>query len=122
MVKYVGDLDADKDLEILKCNGINLDEESLKRYKIRTRVLKTGVANGYLPAEIGQFVTKKVHLGFNKIKPKHISDLIEDCNLRQKKGEIEDDEKFYEEIGKGTKEALEFNKRFVICDIYIYST
>lgn len=58
MVEYVKTLDVDKDLEILRTNGIELADRANFVFRIQHMVLKLGVLGGYVPKDIGDLLIR----------------------------------------------------------------
>lgn len=57
MVEYVKTLDVDKDLEILRTNGIELGGRAVFVFRVQHMVLKLGVLGGNVPKDIGHLLT-----------------------------------------------------------------
>ncbi|KAL0862899.1 hypothetical protein Bca101_042017 [Brassica carinata] len=60
MVEYVKALDVDKDLEILRRNGIELGDRAMFVFRVQHMVLKLGVLGGNVPRDIGHLLTQNL--------------------------------------------------------------
>ncbi|KAL0703108.1 hypothetical protein Bca4012_069533 [Brassica carinata] len=60
MVEYVKTLDVDKDLEILRTNGIELGDRATFVFRVQHMVLKLGVLGGNVPKDIGNLLIENL--------------------------------------------------------------
>ncbi|CAH8322648.1 unnamed protein product [Eruca vesicaria subsp. sativa] len=60
MVEYVKTLDVDKDLEILRTNGIELGERAMSAFRVQHLVLNLGVLGGNVPRDIGRLFSESL--------------------------------------------------------------
>ncbi|KAL2342666.1 hypothetical protein Fmac_003951 [Flemingia macrophylla] len=58
-VDYIKSLDAEKDLELLKCYGWNIPLECARTFRISTMLLKKGVERGLTPHAIGSIMCRE---------------------------------------------------------------
>ncbi|CAF2307346.1 unnamed protein product [Brassica rapa subsp. narinosa] len=63
MVEYVKTLDVDKDLEILRTNGIELGGRAVFVFRVQHMVLKLSVLGGNVPKDIGHLLTHPLRGG-----------------------------------------------------------
>ncbi|KAL9330026.1 hypothetical protein ACSQ67_005029 [Phaseolus vulgaris] len=58
-VEYINSLDAEKDLELLKCYGWDIPLQCARTLRISTMLLKRGVERGLTPYEIGSIMCRE---------------------------------------------------------------
>ncbi|KAK7369791.1 hypothetical protein VNO80_11836 [Phaseolus coccineus] len=58
-VEYINSLDAEKDLELLKCYGWDIPLQCARTLRISTMLLKRGVERGLTPHEIGSIMCRE---------------------------------------------------------------
>lgn len=58
-VNYINSLDAEKDLELLKCYGWDIPLECARTLRISTMLLKKGVERGLTPYAIGSIMCRE---------------------------------------------------------------
>lgn len=58
-VDYINSLDAEKDLELLKCYGWDIPLECARTLRISTMLLKKGVERGLTPYAIGSIMCRE---------------------------------------------------------------
>ncbi|WVZ25542.1 hypothetical protein V8G54_004086 [Vigna mungo] len=58
-IEYINSLDAEKDLELLKCYGWDMPLQCARTLRISTMLLKKGVERGLTPYEIGSIMCRE---------------------------------------------------------------
>ncbi|KAF6174631.1 hypothetical protein GIB67_006283 [Kingdonia uniflora] len=58
IIEYVNSLDAEKDLQILKANGIDMPLDCIRVLRISTKLLKKAVDKGLSPRQIGSIMCR----------------------------------------------------------------
>ncbi|GLJ16678.1 hypothetical protein SUGI_0286430 [Cryptomeria japonica] len=73
-LKYIESLDADKDIELLRCHGWNLSLECSRVLRVSTMLLKKGAAAGLTPYEIALIMCRE-----SLNKPSDIENIMEEA-------------------------------------------